>query len=425
MPQELTPEAAAALLQPVDSLGSGLGPAWPPAIMLALGQRDDWQELTVSGALVTVGTELFTRKGVHYKCGFLGPVERYAWDAGAWINFIPADFRRFGPLLAAEKPRVMVTACAPPDENGFCSLSLHAGATIPELRAAAADPERLLIVEVSPNFPRVRGLSSDFPHGLHVDEIDVLVETDSSPTALPVEEPGEVEKAIAENAQPLIPNGSTLQAGIGALPLAITEHLANTDGGDYGIHSEMFNDGLMRLHKAGKVSNNKLFHDGKSVATFALGSRELYDWLHENDEVAFLPVEQINDPHLIAFNRQLATINGALSIDLHGQVIADAINGKQYSGIGGAEDFVAGPAYSENGHSLICLPSTATVGGELSSRIVARHPAGAIITTPRHQIDVVVTEYGAVELEGLTVGERGEALASIAHPDFRDELLSD
>ncbi|MFY9265226.1 MAG: acetyl-CoA hydrolase/transferase C-terminal domain-containing protein [Solirubrobacterales bacterium] len=422
MPRELSAQQAAALVRPADSLGAGLGPAWPPALMLALGERDDWRNLSVDGALLTVGTGLFQREGVRYKSGFLGPLERYLRDNGARIDFIPADFRRFAPLIAGEAPRVMVTAAAPPDTDGWCSLSLHAGGTIAELQAAGADPDRLLIVETSPRFPRTFGLAPEFRHALHLDEIDVLVQTESEPTALPVAPPGDTDRAIAAHADDYIPDGATLQTGIGSLPLAIAEHLATKPGGGYGIHTEMFNDGLMELHKAGKVSNQKGFRDGLSITTFALGSRELYDWLHENREVAFLPVEQVNDPHYIARNRRVVTINGALSVDIHGQVVADTRDGRQFSGIGGAEDFVSGPAYAHDGHSLLCMHATATVGERLVSRIVPQHPAGAVITTPRHQIDIIVTEYGAVELEGMTVGERGVALAEIAHPDFRESI---
>jgi acyl-CoA hydrolase len=387
--------------------------------MLALGQRHDWEDLSVDGALVTVGTDLFNHKAVHYKSGFFGPLERYLLESGANIEFVPADFRRFGPLIEQVSPRVMTTTAAPPDADGWCSLSLHTGGTIAEMRAAGADPDRLLIVETSPKFPRTYGLPPEFRNALHVDEIDVLIECDSEPTALPLEQPDDIDRAIAANAKQFISDGATLQAGIGSLPLAIAEHLATTPGGDYGIHSEMFNDGLMKLHKAGKVTNNKQFHDGKSVTTFALGSRELYDWLHENEDVAFLPVEQVNDPHLIAYNRKLVTINGAMAVDLYGQVVADTRGGHQFSGIGGAEDFVSGPAYAEDGHSLLCMRSTVTANDKLITRIVPEHHAGAVITTPRHQLDVVITEHGAVELEGLTVRERAKALASIAHPDFR------
>jgi acyl-CoA hydrolase len=187
----------------------------------------------------------------------------------------------------------------------------------------------------------------------------------------------------------------------------------------------MFTDGLMALHQAGKVTNAcKGQFDGVSVATFAMGSARLYDWLRDNEEVAFLPVEIVNAPEVIAANTDMVTINGALAVDIHGQVVADTRNGEQYSGIGGAEDFVSGPGLTVAGRSLICLPSTVKVGGEVRSRIVPWFDAGVVITTPRHQVDIVITEYGAAELEGLTVHQRGDALASIAHPDFRDELCA-
>ena len=185
----------------------------------------------------------------------------------------------------------------------------------------------------------------------------------------------------------------------------------------------MFTTGLMHLHEAGKVTNRKGQFDGVSVATFAAGTERLYDWLDGNQDVAFLPVEVINSPELIGRNRLMITINGALSVDIQGQVVADTIAGTQFSGIGGHEDFVSGPALSLEARSLLCLPSTVTIDDELRSRIVPWFDAGAVITTPRHQVDVIVTEYGAAELQGKTVHQRGEALAAIAHPDFRDELL--
>jgi acyl-CoA hydrolase len=249
------------------------------------------------------------------------------------------------------------------------------------------------------------------------------VESEREPFALPDPEPGETDEAIATNARAFIPDGATLQTGIGAIPSAIAGRLAEGEGGDYGVHSEMFTDGLMRLHEAGKVTNRKGQFDGVSVATFAGGSAELYSWLDANEKVAFLPVEVINSPDLIGRNRLMVTINAAMSVDIHGQVIADTIDGSQYSGIGGHEDFIAGPALSLEDRSLLCLPSTVTIDGQVRSRIVPWFGAGAVITTPRHQVDVIVTEHGAAELQGLTVHQRGEALAKVAHPDFRDELL--
>ena len=393
--------------------------------MAALGERDDWRDLKVYGALLGVGTELFNHPGVHYLSGFFGPFERALRDAGANISFAPADFRRFAPLLEEQSPRVMATAAAPPDSNGWCSLSLHAGGTSTELIRAAADPDRLLIVETSPNYPRTRGVPPEHMHALKADEIDILVEGGGSPLPLPDAEPSHADLEIAKHAAAFVPHGATLQTGIGTIPSAIASELAKGDRGDFGVHSEMFTDGLMALHEAGKVSNaHKGSYDGVSVATFAAGSEELYEWLHLNEEVAFLPVELVNSTEAISRNRKMITINGALAVDVHGQVVADTINGTQFSGIGGHEDFIAGPALDVDDRSLLCFPATfKSKDGELRSRIVPWFEAGAVITTPRHQVDVVVTEYGAAELQGKTVHQRALALAAIAHPDFRDELI--
>jgi len=416
-------EEAAARLERADSLGIPLATGQPPGLLEALGRRDDWTELRVYSALLAVATQLFEHPNVHYLSGFFGPIERALRDAGANISFVPADFRRFAPLLEEQRPRVMATAAAPPDEQGWCSLSLHAGASVPELARASADPDRLLVVEVSERFPRTFGLPPEHRHAVHLDRIDVLVESEAAPLPLPDPEPADTDRAIAENARTYIPAGATLQTGIGAVPSTLAGLLAGSDGGDYGVHSEMFTTGLMRLHEAGKVTNRKGQFDGVSVATFAAGTEELYEWLDGNDQVAFLPVDVVNSPELIARNRSSVTINGALAIDIQGQVVADTIAGAQHSGIGGHEDFISGPALSLEDRSLLCLPSTVTVDGQERSRILPWFEAGAVITTPRHQVDVIVTEHGCAELQGKTVHGRGEALAAVAHPDFRDELL--
>jgi acyl-CoA hydrolase len=424
MAEKLSVTNAAERLERRDTLGIPLGPGQPGGLMEELGRRRDWEDLRVYGALLLVGTELFNHPKVHYLSGFFGPIERALRDAGANISFVPADFRRFAPLLEEQSPRVMATAAAPPDAEGWCSLSLHAGGTATELRRAADDPERLLIVEVSEHFPRTSGLLPDYRHAFNLDQIDVLVETDKAPFPIEDPPPGETERAIAEHAGGYIDDGDTLQTGIGVIPSAIAGLLAEGDGGDYGVHSEMFTTGLMQLHEAGKVTNRKGQYDGVSVATFAGGTKELYRWLDGNTEVAFLPVEIVNSSDVIGRNRAMVTINGAMSIDVQGQVVADTIGGEQYSGIGGHEDFVAGPALSLEAKALLCMPSTVRIGEEPVSRIVPWFDPGAVITTPRHQVDVVVTEFGAAELQGKTVHQRGEALAAIAHPDYRDELLA-
>src|SRR5215212_3994246 len=418
----LEPRQAAARVEAADTLGIPLGTGQPAAFLQALGERDDWTELRVYGALLLVGTELFNHPNVHYLSGFFGPLERGLRDAGANISFAPADFRRFAPLLREQRPRVMATMAAPPSAEGWCSLSLHAGGTLTELVRAGEDPDRLLVVEVSERFPPTFGLPPEHPHALHLDQIDVLVESDAAPFPLQDPPPSDADRAIADNARAFIPDGATLQTGIGSVPSTLVGLLAEGEGGEYGVHSEMFTTGLMHLHESGKVANRKGQFDGVSVATFAGGSEELYDWLRGNQDVAFLPVEVINSPDVIGRNRLMTTINGAMSVDVQGQVVADTIAGNQFSGIGGHEDFVAGPALDLDDRALLCLPSTAEVGGETISRIVPWFDAGAVITTPRHQVDVIVTEYGAAELQGKTVHGRGEALAAIAHPDFRDEL---
>src|SRR4051812_7592274 len=218
MPQELTAEQAADLLKTADTLGIPLGPGQPPAFLRALGERNDWTDLRVYGALLAVLTELFTRPGVHYLSGFFGPLERALLGAGADIQFTPADFRRFGPLLERQAPRVMTTVPTPPDADGWCSLSLHAGGTIGELRRAGADPERVLIVETSDAYPRTFGLGEN-RHALHVDEIDVLVQSTDAPLELPGgdAQPTEADDAIARHAVEFIRSGATLQVGIGSI----------------------------------------------------------------------------------------------------------------------------------------------------------------------------------------------------------------
>ena len=222
---------------------------------------------------------------------------------------------------------------------------------------------------------------------------------------------------------PTCSEGSTLQTGIGAIPNIVAAELARGPLGGFGVHSEMFTTGLMRLHQAGKVTNDaKGIFDGVSVTTFALGVADLYRWLDGNDAVAFLPVGTVNDPTVIAGNANLVSINGALSVDLYGQVMADSIDGRQISGVGGHEDFVAGAELHLDAHSLICLRATVERDGEVVSRIAGVPPEGSVVSTPRHHTGVVITEYGAAELTGRTVRERAHLLVDIAHPDFRRDL---
>lgn len=419
----LSPAEAAEIVRPVDSLAVPLGPGVPGQFLHALGPREDFAGLEIFGALLPDLYEVFMRPGVAYRSGFFGPAERFLVASGAAVEFVPSDFRGFEPALEALAPRIVSTAAAPPDGEGWMSLSLHAGASVAELQRACADPDRICLVETSPAFPRTFGLPPEHRHALNVRDVDIVVEGDATPFALEDPPPTDVEITIAQFAESYIPDGATLQTGIGGIPNAIAGILANGSGSGFGIHSEMFTTGLMRLCEAGKVTNNqKSAYEGFSVTTFAAGTPALYDWLDGNDAVRFLPVGIVNSPTVISSNKNMITINGAMAVDLAGQVVADTISGQQFSGIGGHEDFIAAASLVLSDRSLVCLPSTTTVNGELVSRISANLPKGSIVTTARHQVDVIITEYGTAELRGLTVRERAKAIAAIGHPEFREEL---
>ncbi len=424
-PVVCTPDEAAAMIRTRDTIGFGLGPANPHAFLTALGRRGDWEDLVLGGALLLDAYAVLAHPNVSYRCGFFGPAERIMLAQGANIDLVPGGFRQFAPILARYAPRVMTAQAAPPDASGTVNLSLHLGATRDELVKAGNDPDRLLLVEVNPNLPRTVSLPPEYTNTLPLELIDVLVEADGAPYALPPSVPDEIDEAIADQARAFVVDGATLQIGIGAVPNMVASKLSSGEGGGYGVHSEMFTDGLMELHLAGKVTNQaKTVFTGVTVTTFALGSARLYSWLDGNTDIAFVPVQVVNDPTVIAENHAFVSINGALSVDLYGQVVADNIDGKQISGVGGHEDFVAGAEMRLDDHSLICVRSTALAGGVSRSRIVPLLPEGSIVSTPRHHTGVVITEFGAADLSGRTVRERAVALAEIAHPDFRDELRS-
>lgn len=418
----MSPAEAASLFRPDDTLVVGVAGAQPPELLHALADRDDWEDLTVFASLLTEPFQVFTRKGVRLRTGFQGAVERELQAAGHAVDFIPSDFRRFGPVSRSLSARIVATSGAKGVRPGEVSLSIHAGGLVEEFKRAAADPERLLIVEVNAQLPSTHGVPPDHTHSIPIEDIDVLIEVDRPPFTIATSVPNEVERRIADYALEYVESGATLQTGIGGVPDQVMGLLAAGDRGPFCIHTEMFTTGLMHLHEAGKVDDSNGLYGNFSVATFSAGTPELYDWLDNNPLVRFLPVELTNTPSIIAQHPKMISINGALTVDLGGQVAADTIGSRQFSGVGGHEDFTAGASMSEFGHSLICLPSTATVAGKSISRIASTFPPGTTVTSPRHQVDVIITEWGAAELAGKSVAERAEALIAIAHPDHRNEL---
>ncbi len=321
-----------------------------------------------------------------------------------FLSEIPGLFR--SGQLALDAALIHVS---PPDEHGFCSFGIEVGITKP-----AAESARLVIAEVNDRMPRALGDSF-----IHVSKIDYFVPVSYPLPELPQGTPGEVQMRIAENIADLIPDGATLQLGIGGIPDAVLLYLR--DKKDLGIHTEMFSDGVVQLVEAGVITNErKTLHRGKIIVGFVLGTQRLYDFVDNNAMVEFHPTDYVNDPFIIAQNENMIAINSAIEVDLTGQVCADSIGHKFYSGVGGQVDFIRGAARSKGGKPIIALPSTAK-GGTIS-RIVATLKPGAGVTTTRNDVHYVVTEYGVAYLHGKTIRQRVEALIGIAHPDFREDL---
>jgi acyl-CoA hydrolase len=420
--RRVTAAEAGALVRPVDTLFTGLAGGQAGAVLEAIGARDDLTDVVLSGGLFAAPYRLLRNPGIRVVSGFFGPVERAARAEGCRIEYLAADFHGSEALVLRTKPRVVLALTTPPDADGWMSFGVHPGALYRPFVEAAADPERLAIAEATPHMPRLDGLPAFGRNRVHVSQVDAWVE---NPAPLPVASaapasPEELE--IARRAGALVEPGSTLQFGIGAIPDEIARGLAAGAAGDFGIHTEMLSDGVMHLHRAGKVINHKGLYDGVTVATFALGSAPFYRWLDGNPDVRMLPVSFVNDPALLRRLRRFVSINGALAVDLLGQIAADHVGGHQYSGVGGHHSFTVGAREAPDGRSVVCLKSTAVVGGKRISTIVPRLGADKTVTTPRHHAQWIVTEHGAVDVSVLGDRSRAEALIELAHPDFRDEL---
>lgn len=328
----------------------------------------------------------------------------------------------YTPIFLSEIPRlftmgirhvdVALIQVTPPDEHGFCSYGVSVDIVKP-----AAESADYVVAEVNPQMPWTLGDSF-----IHINQIDALVENDTPILELHYAEPDDIAREIGENIADLIDDGATLQMGIGTIPDSILAFLA--DRKDLGIHTEMLSDGVIDLVEAGVVTNaRKSIHPGKIVASFALGTKRLYDWVDRNPFIEFYPSQYVNDPFVISQNDRMVAINAALEVDLTGQVCSDSLGYLFYSGIGGQVDFIRGAARSKGGRPIIALPATAKEG--TVSRIVSRLSEGAGVVTTRGDVHYVVTEYGVAYLHGKNIRERALALINIAHPKFRDQLLEE
>ena len=352
-------------------------------------------------------------KHFRHRALFIGPNARAAVNEGR-ADYVPvflSDVPRLFESRALPLDAVFVNA-TPPDRHGFCSLGTSVEAMHAAIRAATT-----VIVQFNSSMPRTLGDSF-----VHVSDIDLAVEVDVPPYEHAVGAIGDVERKIGEFVADLVPDGATLQLGIGAIPAATA--LALRDKRDLGIHTEMFTDAVVDLVEAGVVTGaRKERNRGKIVTAFVMGSRRLYEFVHDNPMVEMRPVDFTNDTHVIRSFGRMVAINSAIEVDLTGQVVADSIGHRLYSGVGGQMDFVRGAALASEGRAIIALPSTAA-GGTVS-RITPSLRAGAGIVTTRAHVRTVVTEWGVAELFGRSTRERAEALISIAHPDFRDALAAE
>jgi len=346
--------------------------------------------------------------------------------------FISANVRKavqdgradFTPVLLSEFPLLFKRGILPldaaliqvsvPDEHGFCSLGVEVGLT-----KSAAESAKIIIAEVNEQMPRTLGDSF-----IHVSRLNYIVPANYPIPEMAMAEEGEsvVVEKIAGYIADLIPDGATMQMGIGAIPDAVLKYLFNKK--DLGIHSELFSDGVIELVERGVLtSSRKSLHPGKIVAGFILGTKKLYDWVDDNPLIELHRTEYINDPFVIAQNERMVAINSAIEVDLTGQVCADSIGPKFYSGIGGQLDFIYGASRSKGGVPIIALPSTTTLkDGTQLSRIVCMLKQGAGVVTGRNNVHYIVTEYGVADLYGRTIRQRTRQLINIAHPDFRADL---
>ncbi len=323
-----------------------------------------------------------------------------------FLSEVPGLFR-YGHLPLD----VAVIHVTPPDEHGFCSFGVEISITKPAAQAA-----RIVIAEVNPQMPRTLGDSF-----IHVSKLDYVVPVDYPLAETRMGEPTETARCIAMHIARLIPDGATLQTGIGAIPDAVLAQLGSHQ--HLGIHTELFSDGIIDLVERGVIDGErKSLHPGKIISSFMIGTKRLYDFVHDNPIIEMHPSEYTNDPFIVAQNDRMVAINSAIEVDLTGQVCSDSIGTRLYSGVGGQVDFIYGASRSRGGVPIIALPATATVKGQRVSKIVPTLKTGAGVVTTRNHVHYVVTEHGAANLYAKTIRQRARALVDVAAPEFRAEL---
>lgn len=412
--KRLAAEDAIRVVRNGDTIVVPTGPAEPPRLMTALSeQRRTFFDVKVAQILPLKKHEYLdpdTAEHIRHISYFFGPASRPGGQEG-WNDYLPAYFSELPVHIARglTPSDVVFTLASPMDEHGYFSLGLAADYTM-----AAIERARAVVIEANPNVP--------FSHGdchVHISQVAAIVEGEEPIPEVGLPTIGPVQEAIGKYVADMIPDGATLQIGYGAIPDAVVMQL--TDKRDLGVHTEMLGDGIMTLIEAGVVTNRrKNYHHGKTLATFALGSKRLYEFMHRNPGLEIHPSDFTNDPYLAGKNDGLIAINATMQVDLIGQCGSESLGFTPISGTGGQSDFVRAANRSKGGKAIIVLPSTAK--DNTISRIVPTLSPGTHVSTSKNDVNYVVTEYGVAELRGKTAKQRAEALIGIAHPDFRPEL---
>ncbi len=396
----------------------------PVLLDRALAQRrDELYDVKVRGNLISGPIEVAecdeSKEHFVYHSWHCSAYERKLCDRGL-CYYIPMVFHNNAAYYEFFlKVNVVMVSVSPMDKHGYFNFSVNTGVAAPITRMAD-----IVIVEVNENMPKVHG---GYDECIHISDVDYIVEGPHESFSYDkVYKPTEIDRRIAENILPYLVDGSTLQLGIGSMPNALGEIIAESDLKDLGMHTELCSDAFLSLYRAGKLTNRKKSIDrGKGVFGCAIGSAELFDWLEDNHGVAAYPLEYVNRPSVIAQIDNMVSINSCVAVDLYGQVAAESAGARQISGTGGQLDFLIGASASRGGKAFICMSSTyKDKGGDLHSRVRPQFN-GDIITSPRSQVYFLATEYGIINLEGRSTWERAEALISIAHPDFREALIKE
>jgi len=409
----VSPEEAVSIVKSGDQVFIHSAAAAPQVLVQALADRAkelhdvDVYQLHTEGEAPYAKPEF--QGNFRVKSLFTGANVRRAINEGRadfvpiFLSDIPRLFRRGKIQL-----NVAILQVSPPDKNGYCTLGVSVDTSL-----AAAQTAKRVIAEINPNMPRTNGDGN-----IHISKFHKVIEVDYPLPNLEIPPPNDVETRIGEFVAGLVEDGSTLQMGIGAIPNAALNAMSNHK--ELGIHTEMFSDGIIPLIKSGVITNqHKVKHRNYIVTGFLVGSQKLYDFVHDNPLVRVLDIEYVNDTSVIRQNPKVTAINSAIEVDLSGQVCADSIGTKIYSGVGGQMDFVRGSALSQGGKPIIALPSITSKG---ISRIASMLKPGAGVVTTRAHAHYIVTEYGVADLFGKSIRERARALIHIAHPDHREQL---